>query len=200
MSGRTRLRGVVPRRLRLPLVALALLALALSGCAATGEPRQIRTQGETEGLYIELGELLYQVQVSRQLNPADPEDQEYLSGLPEGTSAPTAGQVWFAIFMRVQNVSAEPQTPAETFRIVDADENEYDPILLDPEINPYAYEPGVVPAKGQIPAANTTARNGPTQGSLILYKLEVGSLQNRPMELIIQDVRLDLEGTISLDV
>lgn len=199
MSGRTRLRQVVPRASRLA-VLLSLLALVASGCAATGEPRQIRTQGETEGLYIELGELLYQVQISRQLSPSDPEDSEYLTGLPEGTAAPSADQVWFGIFMRVQNVSAEEHRPAEGFTIVDSDEKEYDPILVDPEANPFVYQADLIPPKGQIPGANTAARNGPTQGALVLFKVDVQSLQNRPLELIIEDVRLGLEGTIDLDV
>jgi len=199
VSARTRLREVVPRASRLVLL-LSLLAFVSAGCAATGEPRQIRTQGETEGLYIELGELLYQVQISRQLNPADPEDAQYLAGLPEGTAPPAPDQVWFGIFMRVQNVSEKEQRPAETFTIVDSDEKEYDPILLDPEANPFAYAADLIPPKGQIPAANTAARNGPTQGALVLFKLDVQSLQNRPLELIIQDARLGVEGTIDLDV
>jgi len=187
-------------RARPLVVLLALVALLGTGCAATGEPRQIRTQGETEGIYVELGELLYQVQISRQLNPADPEDAQYLIGLPEGTAPPTGRQVWFAIFMRVQNISDEEQVPADVFTIVDSDEQEYTPILLDPEVNPFVYEPRPIPPRGQIPEANTAARNGPTQGALILFKVDVQSLQNRPLELIVEATEGGFEGTIDLDV
>ncbi len=49
----------------LVLSALAVAAFAASGC---GNKEDIRTVGETEGLYIDIGGLRYQVQISRYLN------------------------------------------------------------------------------------------------------------------------------------
>jgi hypothetical protein len=195
MSRRTTLARVVPR------LAALLLVLALGFVAAgCGHEEEPRTVAETEGLYIELDELLYQVQLSRVLNPANAEDEAYLVGLPEGTEPPERGEVWFAIFMRVQNVSDEEKIPADTFRIVDSDENEYTPLLLDPETNPFAYESQGIPAGSLIPIPDSIAANGPTQGSLLLFKVNVESLQNRPLELKIEPSRLDVEGTVNLDV
>ena len=59
------------------LVLLALLA-ALAGC---GNKLETRTLGNTEGLYLDVGDLKYQVQMSRLINPADIEDSAYLEGL-----------------------------------------------------------------------------------------------------------------------
>ena len=47
-------------------------ALALAGC---GDKLETRTVGETEGLYIDVGDLKYQVQISRIINPYDVEDR-----------------------------------------------------------------------------------------------------------------------------
>jgi hypothetical protein len=41
--------------------------------------------------------------------------------------------------------------------------------------------------KARIPALNTVAANGPTQGALLLYKIKIVSLDNRPLELKIVD-------------
>jgi hypothetical protein len=191
---RSTLARVVTRRIPALVVLLALL---VAGC---GNEREARTEGETEGIYIELGDLLYQVQMSRVLNPSNVEDAGYLRGLPEGTEPPGRGEVWFGIFMRVQNVSDEEQVPAETFTISDSDEQEYTPILLDPRINPFAYAARPIGPESRIPIPDSLAANGPTQGSLLLFKVEVQSLQNRPLELKIEPSQLDVEGKISLDV
>ena len=75
-------------RLRVLLLAVASLAL-LSGLPACGNRHEVITDAETEGPYLNLGPLKYQVQISRQLNPDDLEDRVYLRGLPADTFVPT---------------------------------------------------------------------------------------------------------------
>src|ERR671931_213926 len=87
-------------RLLTPLMAL-VLALALSAC---GNKEKEVHFGATEGAYLDLGGLKYQVQISRELNPADPEDHGYLIGADQKTVRPD--EAWFAVFMRPQNVFA----------------------------------------------------------------------------------------------
>ena len=66
---------------RLATLSLAALAaLALAGC---GNKVDTAIVGETEGIYVGVDGLTYQVQISRILNPASNEDQAYLLGLPE---------------------------------------------------------------------------------------------------------------------
>src|SRR5919199_5407545 len=118
------------------LALIALLALLAAGCASKNTNV---TEAQTEGLYMDVGPLLYQVQISRYLNPADAEDATYLTGLPNGVPAqPPKGTTWFGVFMRVQHVTKQTYTPTTQFVIRDTQGQEYRPIPLDPKVNPFA--------------------------------------------------------------
>lgn len=187
----------MPRLARLPVLCLlaAAAVVALAGC---GNRVETRTLGETEGIYIDVGELKYQVQLSRVLNPDDTEDRAYFQGLPEGDVA-TAEQAWFAIFLRVENTTDRTLAPAEEFEIVDTQEKSFAPVRL--ENNPFAYQPVALPPKAIIPAPDSIAGEGVIQGSLLLFKLEIATLQNRPLEFRIRSVeRPDEVGIVDLDV
>jgi hypothetical protein len=164
---------------RLFVFAALLCALFATGC---GNKLETRTQGETEGLYLDLDELKYQIQISRYLNPEDVEDRSYLRGLPEGTAQPAGDETWFGVFIRVSNETDEEITPANDFEIVDTQENVYRPIPLDPEVNDFAYVADPIPAKSLIPQPDSIASEGVIQGSLLLFKVKTSSLQNRPLE------------------
>ena len=72
------------RRRRVSILALALpLVAGLSACGARGGKS---TVGDSEGFYTRAGQITYQVELSRQLNPYSAEDKTYLTGLPAGTS------------------------------------------------------------------------------------------------------------------
>jgi len=188
-------------RLRRPAL-LSLVALAALALAACGRPDQV-LEAETEGIYVDLSELQYQVQVSRQLNPADPADQPYLRGLPAGRRDLEPGEAWFAIFLRANNPSGQVQPTATKFEVVDSQENEFFPIPLGSE-NLYAWpvdEPVPVPAGDLFPRVGGPASESSTGGALLLFKIPIASLQNRPFELIIEGPESDpVEATISLDV
>ena len=102
------------------LCLAALAALVVSGC---GNKVDTATVGETEGIYVGVDDLTYQVQISRILNPASHEDQAYLRGLPEEAAEPAADEVWFGIFLRVENESDQELPAAEEFRIHDTQEH-----------------------------------------------------------------------------
>jgi hypothetical protein len=183
---------------RIVLLCAALVAaLGIAGC---GNKEEERTLAETEGLYLDIGELKYQIQLSRQLNQSDKEDRGYLLGLPEGTAEPAADETWFGVFMRVQNLTDEPRPAANTFEIVDTQENVYRPVPLDPRANPFAYEAIDVAPRDLLPAPDTAAEQGPIQGSLILFKLKVDSLQNRPLEFRFSNGPQGTQGIVDLDV
>ena len=186
---------------RLPvLLLLAVLALLAAGC---GNKQDLRTLGETEGIYVNVEDLRYQVQISRVLNPSDPDDRDYLKGLPPGTPQPDRGETWFGVFMRVSNESRETHKPASSFRIVDTVEREYEPIPLDSDANPFAYQANPLAPGKIIPDPNSVSGEGDIQGSLILFKVDLQSLQNRPLELKIDSTLpppLRKTSTIDLDV
>ncbi|MDQ3769025.1 MAG: hypothetical protein M3370_06050 [Actinomycetota bacterium] len=186
------------RRPLLPLIALGAVVVL----AACGRPEQV-LEAEMEGIYVDLSKLQYQVQASRQLNPATRLDQPYLRGAPEEEKGLEPGEVWFAIFLRANNPSDEVQPTATEFEVVDSQHNEYHPIALGPE-NAYAWpveEPVLLPPGDRFPLVGSPADEGSTRGALILFKIPTASLPNRPFELIIKGPPTDpVEAVVHLDV
>lgn len=180
--------------LLLTVLATGLLA---AGC---GSHEEVVTQGDTEGIYLEVDELKYQVQISRYLNENDIEDREYLVGLPANAEQPKADETWFAVFLRVQNETDEEKLPANDFRIVDTQDKVYTPIPLDTQVNPFAYRPDPIPPRSLIPAPDSAAAQGVIQGSLLLFKVTNESLQNRPLEFHLKRGGRPGEAMVDLDV
>ena len=178
---------------RLLTFAVMVAALVFAGC---GDKHEYNLAAETEGEYVDVGNLVYQVQMSRFLNPGDREDREYLAELPAGTPPPTADETWFGVWMRVKNYSNETLQMADDFTVVDTQEKRFKPIPLD---GPFAYKAGMLGPDQVYPLPDTAAASGPIQGSLILFKLTNDSLQNRPLVLHIE--KPGAEGAeISLDL
>jgi hypothetical protein len=176
---------IPPRMRRLPRLTVLVAALACAVLAAgCGNKLETRTQGATEGLYLDQDDLKYQVQISRYLNPADVEDRTYLTGLPPNTAPPAGDETWFGVFMRVSNANDKTIAPANDFEIEDTQGNIYRPVPLDAKVNPFAYEATPIPPKSMIPQPDSIASEGVIkQGALLLFKIKTDSLQNRPLEL-----------------
>ncbi|HEX4116165.1 MAG TPA: hypothetical protein VHY18_09865 [Solirubrobacteraceae bacterium] len=169
-----------------PLAVLLVSMLALSACSDNSHTRV--TTGTYAGEsgqnapYLNVGPLIYEVQLSRELNPYDTEDSTYLSGLTPAQRKLAPGEEWFAVFLQVYNESSAPHVATTNISISDTQENVYTPIA--PALtNEFAYRGGLIPPKGRIPALDTTAANGPTQGALVLFKIKIVSLDNRPIEI-----------------
>ena len=150
-------------------------ALALAGC---GNKIETRTVGETEGLYIDIGGLKYQVQISRIINPNDIEDRHYLQGLPSDAAA-EADEAWFGVWVQVQNTTSEGTFDTATdFEIVDTQENSFQPIGL--EDNVFAYAPERLGPNSVLPNSESPPGQGPIQGSLLLFKLTARRCRTGP--------------------
>jgi hypothetical protein len=177
------------------IVLVAGLALALSSCGGSGGVGRSE-EAQQEGAYVQFGELTYQVQLSRFLNPGDPEDKQYLQGLPQGINPVLPGdETWFGVWMRVKNYSRHAAQPTSSFTIVDTEDNEYRPVPLT-STNPFVYTPIMLQHAQVLPTPDTAQASGPIQGSLILFRLKTGSLQNRPLMLEIgqpQPAKMDLD-------
>jgi hypothetical protein len=190
-------------RLRRPLAVLVAL-LASGGLAACGnhpDEEAPVVRAETEGLYLNIGDLKYQVQVSRQLNPSDVQDRSYLAGLPVAQRTLKPDEVWFGVFLRVENETGRPHPPASDIQIIDTQEESFRPIPLNLS-NPFAYRSTrQVPANDVVPLRDTPAFDTPIRGALVLFKLTLTSLANRPLELhIVGRSGRQQTGIIDLDV
>jgi hypothetical protein len=173
------------------LLALVLVsALALGACSDSSHTRV--TTGTYAGEsgqnapYLNVGPLIYEVQLSRELNPSDAEDAAYLAGLTPAQRRLRPGEEWFAVFLQVYNESSAPHPAATDLTISDTQNKAYARIV--PALtNEFAYRGGLLGSKARIPALGTVAADGPTQGALLLYKIKIASLDNRPLELKIVD-------------
>ena len=188
------------RRARQLLPVLAAAAsLAVAGC---GNKEEVILEANTEGPYITVNHLKYQVQISRILNPGEVEDEGYLRALPEGEELiPPPEDVWFGIFMRVENDTEEPHAPATEFEIEDTQEDIFEPLDIPYEDNLFVYDPpSEIPPETVYPVLNSAASDNTIKGGMLLFKVETDALYNRPLELRIIDPEGGEDGMINLDI
>lgn len=191
------------RTRRLSAVLLACTAaLVLSAC---GNKHSEILVGETEGAYIDIGEVKYQVQMSRLLNTASPEDGPLLAGVAVAERELENDEAWFGVWMRAENESDEAQPKVKHFEIKASDGETFEPLDLGPE-NPYAWgnQPAFVSPEGPlglIPVPDSPAAESTIQGALLLFKMKYSDLENRPLELEIQSpTDPSLVGHVNLDI
>ena len=171
------------------LLAVLALAVPLAGCGEENEDVPEAVEGEP----LELGELLYNVSITRFLNPNITEDQAYLEGAPEEPR----GMSYLGVFLQIKNEGDEEMPSAGNYSVVDGSHRVYEPFDLE---TPFSLDVGAnVPPDGQIPALDTVASAGPTQGALLLFLVEDDVSEERPLELEIQSV-VGGEGLIELDI
>jgi hypothetical protein len=174
----------MPRRMPCPrpkLVLLLLLAsalFALAGCENTREKDAGR-----EGKPEEVGHIEYNVYITRELNLRDVEDEGYYQG-PE---APP-GFALYGVFLQACNPNEDVNAPhwlaASRFEIEDTQGNRFTPLPL-PANNIWAYHPRALKQNACIPKRGSLASSGPTNGSMLIFKLPLTTLENRPLDLII---------------
>jgi hypothetical protein len=184
-----------PRPLLTALAALLAL-LALSACGRVENPR---THARTEGPYLDVGKLQYQVQISRQLNPADQEDRAYFVGVerPEELSGDEA---WFSVWVRVWNRTEHSHPAAREFEVEDTTGKRYEPVEIGKD-NVFAYRPAFIPSGATLPAVDSVAEQGVIGGSLLLFRVTIESLANRPLVLHVKSPGEEPhEAEVDLDV
>jgi hypothetical protein len=189
---------------RLIAVVLAVAAVpVVSACGGEHEPKREAVGNPadpfgTEGAYLELEPMSYQVQISRQLNPRNIEDRAYLQGVAPRLKALTPEQTWFGIFIRVVNEGEETALTANRFRVLDTEGDAFRPIPISPA-SEWAYKAIPLPPKGIIPNPDSVAGQGVINGRMLLFKMEYATLQNRPLVLEIVDPR-GRKARVNLDV
>lgn len=181
------------RRPIAPRVITGITTLLAAGALVAGcGDGEVATE-VVEGEPLELGELSYNVAITRFLNPDDAEDSEYLAGQPPEP----AGKSYLGVFLAIRNHSEDEAYPsADSYTVIDTTGAEFEPVESD---NPYALQPdATVPADGQLPSPDSSAFYGPTQGSLLLFLVDEEVSENRPLKLEIGSSLGD--GEVRLDI
>ena len=194
-------------RLRLrtaPLAVLGIVAvMALAGCGDSHSKVTTGTYAGESGAnapYLDVGPLIYEVQISRQLNPWNTADATYLQGVPPAQGKLLPGQEWFAVSVQVYNETTKPLLATSAITLTDTQGNIYRPIPLGPT-NLFAYRGGVVRSKDMLPIPGTPARVFGSQGQLLLFKIATISLDNRPLEIkIVNPLNPHSSASAELDV
>ncbi len=169
------------RRLSAALL-IAAAAVAVSACGNKKAPADIHF-GPTEGVYVRSGGLTYQIQISRQLNEYDREDRQYLAGVPQAQRTLRNNQTWFGVFLRVENPKDHDQRATQQFTVIDTLGNKFHPIPIDQSVNPIAYYAAEVPPHQVLPNPDALAAQTSINGELLLFKMPVEVLDNRPLSL-----------------
>ena len=179
------------------LIGGAVCAAAISACGAGEHATYSDNLGPG---YVQVGQLYYQVQVSRELNPWSDEDRFYLQGFTASQLTLPVADEWFGVSMQVYNWTNSPHTPTGDFFITDTLGDHYTP-LSNPAPNPYTYVPDPIPANGQLPAIDSDAFTGWSQGEFLIFQIPYTSLVNRPFILhIVNPFDTAKQSRIELDV
>jgi len=173
------------------LLAVLALAVPIAGCGDENEDEEV--PAVVEGEPLELGGLIYNVSITRFLNPNITEDTAYLEGAEEEPQ----GMTYLGVFLQIKNEGEEELSSATSYAVLDGAHRVFEPIELETE---FTLETGSsVPPDGIIPKPDTVAAAGPTQGALILFLVNDDVSEERPLELEIESADGDT-GIIELDI
>jgi hypothetical protein len=153
-----------------------------------------KTSG-TEGEYINAGDAVYQVQLSRLLNPGQRPDDDYLQGQP----ALQSKQQYLAVFLTIENEGKSAYRPPQDMKVVDTQGNQYLPIVTSGGGFALNFFDDIPPDR-TAPPPDSPAASGPEGGAMVLFRLSIESARdNLPLELQIpasgnkqSSVRLDI--------
>jgi hypothetical protein len=170
---------MVPRRATIAAAWVLALASAI-GLAACNDEKQGVDEPAREGLALKLNGVEYNVFITRELNLDVPPDGAYYSGPP-----PAKDEVLEGIFIQACNHTDQDQQSTDTFKVKDNLGAVYEPVAL-PADNPFAYHPRRLKPDECIPEAGSVAQLGPSAASLLLFRLPLTTLENRPLELEVE--------------
>jgi hypothetical protein len=178
---------------RIGAVLAAVVAIAagvvLSGCDTAPE----NADQVIEGQGIKLDDLLFNVQITRELNPFDTEDKAYLVG----QKPLTPDQYYLGVFMRIDNEGdASAQVPTD-MSVVDTVGDTFRPLPSD---SLFALKLGdTIHGGDQLPEGESVAANGPIEGSMVLFRITGAAFEDRPLTLHIT-TSTGSTGEVELDI
>jgi hypothetical protein len=164
-----------PRR---PHRLAPVLALALALALATGCGEEEKTSG-AEGEFINVGDAVYQVQLTRLLSPQQRPDDDYLRGQPPLG----ASEDYLGAFLTIENDGKTPYSPPRDMRVVDTQGNQYLP--LGSPLSSFGLDfANPIAPKEEAPPPDSPAAGGPEAGALVLFRVKSESVtDNLPLYL-----------------
>jgi hypothetical protein len=172
------------------VLLLPLTVLAVSACGN----QEKRTEGE-EGEFVQAGEAVYQVQLTRLLNPRQRPDESFIRGQ---LSLPRDEQ-FLAVFVKIKNEGDRDYAPPRDLKVVDSEGSEYLP--LDATQSGFGLDFGEPIPPGKVaPPPNSPAAQGSNAAALVLFRVKIKSAtDNLPLELEVP-TGTDKSSRIVLDV
>ena len=89
------------------------------------------------------------------------------------------------MFVQACNRSSTTRHTVREFTVKDNQGQKFRPVPLPPD-NAFAYTSRTLAPKQCIPEAGSVAQQGPTAGSMLLFKFPLAVTANRPLELEIE--------------
>ena len=175
------------------VIACALLS-AVGAVAAGCGSGKLETEGD-EGAFLRADDAVYQVQLTRRLNPRQHPDDTLLRG--QGPAP--ADEQYLAVFLTIRNDGPKPYQPPRDMKVVDTVGNEYLP--LDATQSGFGLDFGEPIAPGDMaPPTDSPAAEGPDAAAMVLFRVKLESAtDNLPLELEVPTS--EKSGTrITLDV
>lgn len=157
---------------------LALVLVGVAGCGNNDPGKEA-----DEGVPIQLGDLKIIVQETRFLNPSQPDDNEYLQGQQV---PPPAGKSYLGVFLTMENTGDSTVTlpTEEEVMIADTTGVKYPALASETDFSAPLGAP--LPPGGEIPVVGTAGFNGPVQAALVIFLVDQGISENRPLKLEIE--------------
>jgi hypothetical protein len=151
-----------------------VLAVAFAGGCGDNK----KTSG-AEGEFIDVGDAVYQVQLTRLLNPNQRPDDDYLRGQPPLA----ANEDFLGSFLTIENEGDKPYSPPRDMKVVDTQGNQYLP--LGTQQSSFGLDFGhPIPAGEKAPPPDSPAASGPEGGALVLFRVKRESaVDNLPLYL-----------------
>jgi hypothetical protein len=174
----------------LSVIALSLLA----GCGGSAPDRNAQA-----GTDVVQDGVTYSVQSSRELDPIDPDDRAFLSGVPRARLVSmTARDVLVGVFIDASDDGSRPHRAIARPEVISAEGQVFRPVPL-PTVDPFAYRGARLAPGAQSPAADSAPAEGPEGGSVLVYRVpEETFVTDRPFT--IQFGASDRSASVQLDL
>jgi hypothetical protein len=163
------------RSVRAAAVALSMAVLGLAGCG-TQTPDQNAPAGNT----VTRDGVAYTVEISRALDPLEPDDRATIAGLPHVASLEGQDTTLVGVFLQAQNNASSVRRTVAAPELVSAEGQRYRPLPV-PARNAYAYHGGPLASGAETPGPLSLGAQSATDGAALVYRLPTGVfLTDRP--------------------